>query len=247
MAYDAPRTRIERSKGPALDPNSWSITSMSETPWIFPALAGRRWAKANLDALARVAFPATDEPNPLNDPWFCDHWVSEVAIRLGADYCWGGWLEDRSHLWRGHYLPDRCTIHLGIDLNVPAGTTVLAPVSGEVMHAVPCRALGGGWGGWFVLRADAPERGAKYVLLGHLAHAGLPQAGAHIARGTPVGVIGTPQENGGWYPHLHMQALSDEAWQAVQHAPDALLDGYGYADATLSRLFPDPAPLAGLR
>ena len=220
---------------------------MPDAPWIFPQLAGQRWARAELDALARVAFPAAVEPNPLNDPAFCDIWVAEVAARLGADHCWGGWLEDRAHLWRGHYLPEGCTIHLGIDLNVPAGAMVLAPVSGQVMHAVPCRVLGGGWGGWFVLRADAPEGGAEYVLLGHLAHAGLPPPCTWIAGGTKVGVIGTPQENGGWYPHLHLQAMSGEAWETVQHAPDALLDGYGYADAALSRLFPDPAPLAGLR
>jgi hypothetical protein len=60
-------------------------------------------------------------------------------------------------------------------------------------------------------------------------------------------VIGTPEENGGWYPHLHLQALSGAAWEAVQHAPDALLDGYGYSDEPLGSLFPDPAPLAGLR
>ena len=78
----------------------------SEAPWIFPALAGRRWVGANLDAIARIDFPATDHGNPLNDPWFCDHWVGEVATRLGADHSWGGWLEDRAHLWRGHYLPE---------------------------------------------------------------------------------------------------------------------------------------------
>jgi hypothetical protein len=219
---------------------------MLKAPWIFPTFAGRRWARADLDALARRDFPATDGPNPLNDPCFCDRWVSEVAIRLRADHCWGGWLEDRAHLWRGHYLPEGCTIHLGIDLNVPAGTAVLAPVSGEVMHAVPCRALGGGWGGWFVLRADVPEGGADYVLLGHLAHAGLPEPSARITRGTRVGAIGTPAENGGWYPHLHLQALSGEAWESVQRAPDTLLDGYGYPDSRLTRWFPDPATLVGL-
>ena len=219
---------------------------MLKAPWIFPTLAGRHWARADLDSLARRDFPATDDLNPLNDPEFCDRWVSQVAAWLGADHCWGGWLEDRAHLWRGHYLPEGCTIHLGIDLNVPAGTAVLAPVSGEVMHAVPCRALGGGWGGWFVLRADAPRCGADYVLLGHLAHAGLPQPGTRIVAGTKVGVIGSAAENGGWYPHLHLQAMSQAAWEAVEHAPDALLDGYGHADPALRRLFPDPAPLVGL-
>jgi hypothetical protein len=86
-------------------------------------------ARANLDALARVAFPLTVEPNPLNDPAFYDNWVDQVATRLDADHCWGGWLEDRAHLWRGHYLPDGCTIHPGIDLNVPTATAVLASPS----------------------------------------------------------------------------------------------------------------------
>jgi hypothetical protein len=72
------------------------------------------------------------------------------------------------------YLPPGCAVHLGIDLNVPAGTPVLTPLSGRVIHAMPCQALGGGWGGWFVLRADTPRCGAAYLVFGHLAHRGLP-------------------------------------------------------------------------
>ena len=89
----------------------------SEAPWIFPALAGRRWVGANLDAIARIDFPATDHGNPLNDPWFCDHWVGEVATRLGADHSWGGWLEDRAHLWRGHWGKLKIRVHAGIGIN----------------------------------------------------------------------------------------------------------------------------------
>src|SRR3954463_5026339 len=123
-------------------------------------------------------------------------------------------LSRKAPVW---YLPNACP-HRGSALlppNLsyqPIEITYSNRLSGEVMHAAPCRASGGGWGGWFVLRADVPEGGAEYVGLGHLAHAGLPQAGARITRGTPIGVIGTPHENGGWYPHLHLQALSGEAW-----------------------------------
>jgi hypothetical protein len=216
---------------------------MNDVPWIFPSLINRRWAWVGLDALARAEFPDNSTTNPLNDPWFCDDCVRKVAARLGVDHSWGGWLEDRSHLWRGHYLPPGCAVHLGIDLNVPTGTPVLTPLSGRVIHAMPCQALGGGWGGWFVLRADIPRCGAAYLLFGHLAHRGLPPQGARLTEGSQVGVIGTPNENGGWYPHLHLQALSIEAWEAVQHAPDTLLDGYGCPAATLDRRFPDPAPL----
>lgn len=215
-------------------------------PWIFPELNGRRWACVGLDALARAEFPDSVTANPLNDPWFCDSWVGRITARLGADHSWGGWLEDRSHLWRGHYLPPGCTVHLGIDLNVPAGTLVLAPLAGEVMHAVPCREQGGGWGGWFVLRADKPPGGVDYLLLGHLAHRGLPQPGDRLTAGASVGTIGTPLENGGWYPHLHLQALSTAAWDAVQHDPDRLLDGYAWPGPDLAGQFPDPAQLVGL-
>jgi len=220
--------------------------AMSRAPSIFPELAGRRWAGAGLDALARAQFPDTRRGNPLNEPWICDAWVRSVADRSGADHTWGGWMEDRAHLWRGHYLPPGCSIHLGIDLNVPAGTLVLTPLAGEVLHAVPCRALGGGWGGWFVLRAEAPRHGADYLLFGHLAHARLPRPGTRLAAGSPVGRVGMPQENGGWFPHLHLQSLSAEAWRQVQRDPDELLDGYGYPQPGLARLFPDPAPLLGL-
>jgi murein DD-endopeptidase MepM/ murein hydrolase activator NlpD len=219
---------------------------VNDNPWIFPGLTGNRWTRVDLDALARAEFPDTATSNPLNDPWTCDSWVRTVTARLGADHSWGGWLEDRSHLWRGHYLPPGGAIHLGIDLNVPAGTTVLTPLGGVVVHAAPCRALGGGWGGWFVLRADTPRDGAAYLLFAHLAHRGLPQRGQTFAERAPVGVVGMPDENGGWYPHLHLQALSEAAWEAVQHAPDTLLDGYGYASDSLRHLFPDPAPLIGL-
>ncbi|KAA5614275.1 peptidoglycan DD-metalloendopeptidase family protein [Rhodovastum atsumiense] len=221
--------------------------TMQNAPWIFPGLGNRRWVELRLDALARADFPDITVENPLNDPEFCDRWITALTARLGADHSWGGWLEDRTHLWRGHYLPEGCFIHLGIDLNVPAGTTVLAPVTGEVVHAIPCGLLGGGGGGWIVLRADTPQDGAAFVVLGHLAHEGLPPPGTRLVRGAVAGMIGTPQENGGWYPHLHLQSMSEAAWEMVQHAPDTLLDGYAPADAALPHLFPDPAPLVGLR
>jgi hypothetical protein len=84
------------------------------------------------------------------------------------------------------------------------------------------------------------------LLFGHLAHEGLPRPGERLAKGAPVGTVGTPEANGGWYPHLHLQSLSTAAWEAVRHAPDTLLDGYAFPAADLDRRFADPAPLVGL-
>jgi hypothetical protein len=67
-----------------------------------------------------------------------------------------------------------------------------------------------------------------------------------LPEGAPVGTIGTPEANGGWYPHLHLQSLSAAAWEAVQRDPDTLLDGYSFPAADLDVRFADPAPLVGL-
>ena len=59
---------------------------MHDAPWIFPGLAGTRWVRVALDALARAELPDTGGGNNLNDPVFCDAWVRGLAARRGADH-----------------------------------------------------------------------------------------------------------------------------------------------------------------
>ena len=111
---------------------------------------------------------------------------------------------------------------------------------------VPCLEQGGGWAAASccgpIRRVDAPPS-CYSVIWGHQ---GLPRRGYRLAQGTPGGNIDLPEENGGWYPHLHLQSLSSAAGELVRHDPDTLPDGYAFPAAHLDCLFADPAPLVGL-
>ena len=215
------------------------MKSIARAPVVFPALAQARWAEVDLDRMSRLEPRATGK-NPLLDHATCDAFVRTVASRLGADFTYGGYGEDRAHLWAGHYMAGGRTVHLGIDLNVPAGTSVAAPASCRVARVHRDPDQGGGWGGYVVLALDEAHHGCLHVVLGHLAHAGLPELGAKLARGGIIGEVGQPRENGNWFPHLHVQCF--DAGMEKAYAPAyELMDGYG-AREDLAR-HPDPTGL----
>lgn len=214
-------------------------------PIVLPALIHRRWALVDLDARAR-AFVGGARPNPLLDPGTCQGFVDGVARDLGVDHTWGGYLEDRSSLWAGHYHDPGTMLHLGVDVNAPAGTVVAAPAACRVARVVRDPDQGGGWGGVAYFELDVPYEGASHFLYGHLAHASLPEAGRRYAAGELVAMLGTPSENGGWFPHLHVQCLSPDAVAAHWPRLEAI-DGYGPNGLAPRPDMPDPTRLvAGL-
>jgi Ser/Thr protein kinase RdoA (MazF antagonist)/murein DD-endopeptidase MepM/ murein hydrolase activator NlpD len=122
------------------------------------------------------------------------------------------------------------TVHLGLDLFAPAGTPVYAPLDGEV-HAADEHRIRLDYGGVIVLRhrtgdgigdgtgdgtggeaGDEAGDGIEFfTLYGHLdpaSFAGLA-VGQRVARGQPIAALGTPEHNGGWTPHLHLQVICD--------------------------------------
>lgn len=192
---------------------------------IFPDLKGKKWAEVDLGALAVKEFPETAGPNKLLDPQFCDDWVVAKARERGADFTYGGYLEDRAHLWRGSYLPPGTQLHLGIDYNVPAGTRVAACADGEVTHIIE-QGIEGGWGGLVVLKlTNPPLKAADYLYYGHLAWDGTVKVGQKVKAGDIVGHIGLPHQNGVWFPHLHVQLVSQAQMDKAGGVPE-LVDGY---------------------
>ncbi len=137
------------------------------------------------------------------------------------------------------------TRHMATDLFAPAGTPVYAPFDG-VVERRENRARPGDYGGLLVLRHDG-----FWTLHGHLdpktLATGAVRAGEEIAR------LGSPEVNGGWAPHLHLQvftalvddlpgvALSEEAdvWRSICPDPNLLLGRRGGDDARAPRA--DPA------
>ncbi|MDQ8698593.1 peptidoglycan DD-metalloendopeptidase family protein [Hyphomicrobium sp. LHD-15] len=216
------------------------------TPVLFPTLGDARWAYTNLAAEARSDPEVSDlSPNPLNDPDFCRRWVEADARRKGVDFTYGGYMEPRDHLWRGHYHHPDLMRHTAVDYNVPAGTPVTAPAKGRVLWVVRDPSFGG-WGGCVFIALANPYLGADYYLMAHLAHAGLPSAGDILPRGSQLGFIGEPHENGVWFPHLHLQCFDQTIYDRYAPTLDDM-DGYGPNQEVINSHMPDPTALgAGL-
>lgn len=103
------------------------------------------------------------------------------------------------------------TVHLGLDLFVEAGATVLAPLDG-VIHSVADNARAYDYGPTVILEhrlEDEPH--VFYTLYGHLSRASIAglTAGRPIRKGEPIAAVGPCPENGGWPPHLHFQIILD--------------------------------------
>lgn len=104
---------------------------------------------------------------------------------------------------------ERRTVHLGLDLFVPAGEPVHAPFDGEVV-AVAVRPAPQDYGGTLVLRHETPDGTPFWLLLGHLAHdvTARVRPGQRVARGERLASVGASDENGGWQPHAHVQLFT---------------------------------------
>jgi 4-aminobutyrate aminotransferase-like enzyme len=106
-------------------------------------------------------------------------------------------------------LAESRTVHLGIDLTAPTGTTVHAPLDG-IVHGFEDASDRLDYGPVVVLRHD--QAGVPfYTLYGHLSRTSLEslRVGQAVARGTRIGWIGAPPDNGDWWPHLHFQLITD--------------------------------------
>lgn len=141
-----------------------------------------------------------------------------------------------------HGATDRRTIHIAIDVFLPAGTPVHAPLD-AIVHTADVRDADYDYGGLVVLRHNMPDGTPFFTLYGHLAHDSVRALsdGQAIAAGQAFAQLGGPDQNGGWPPHVHLQLGTTDApgadWPGVVD-PDERDDWCA--------LFPDPAPLLGL-
>ncbi|MGH8495640.1 MAG: peptidoglycan DD-metalloendopeptidase family protein [Gammaproteobacteria bacterium] len=137
---------------------------------------------------------------------------------------------------------DRRNVHLGLDLGVPAGTPVHAPLEGTV-HSFADNDIAGDYGPTVILEHRADEV-PFYTLYGHLQRRSLDglEAGRRVGRAQRIGRIGAPHENGGWPAHLHFQIMTDMLGMKGNFY------GVGEADklALWKSLCPDPELIVSL-
>jgi len=112
-------------------------------------------------------------------------------------------------------LPEQRTVHLGIDLFLPAGSPIFAPRDG-VVHSFANNTAHHDYGPMILLehRETGDKDGGEivfYTLYGHLSEASLDALypGKLIQQGEQLGTLGNFPTNGDWPPHLHFQIICD--------------------------------------
>lgn len=177
--------------------------------------------------------------NQFVDKIFCNlpiaYWAKSIkpdgmVMDLGSIIPYGGYMEDRKESMQDTYLKEKDEfVHLGVDFWVPAGTEVFVPNDQNHVNFYSDKDNDGGWGGVVLT-----ETNGHYFLYAHL--------DIYDKR-----IVGREDVNGGWYPHLHIQAIDKKELKLTNVCLKDLLqdiDGYAKrADIDLIKLFPDPIPL----
>ncbi len=102
------------------------------------------------------------------------------------------------------------TIHIGLDLFMPAGTPLYAPLDGTV-HSFQDNAAPFDYGPTIILQHQPTEELTFYTLYGHLSRDSLDgmKVGVAVRKGQEIGRMGDIPVNGGWPPHVHFQIIGD--------------------------------------
>ena len=164
--------------------------------------------------------------NPLLDPIFCERVKNLIHLKYDLDCSYGGWMEDRSFIWKGSYLEERRNfVHLGVDFYVPAGTEVAVDFDAEVVRVDDDYPDEGGWGPRVIVRHLYKPIYMLYAHLGRNIHF---VRSSKLESGMIFAQVGAPPFNGNWSPHLHIQTISSEYYRELElNNSWNDLDGYG--------------------
>jgi murein DD-endopeptidase MepM/ murein hydrolase activator NlpD len=140
--------------------------------------------------------------------------VNDMLADQDATIGVGGYLEDRVIYRRSQHFGPGATaesrsLHLGVDIWMPAGTPVLAPLA-AVIHSLADNDSFGNYGPTVILQHEL-EGVTFYSLYGHLSRLEWQrlQPGQPLERGEAFATIGPYPENGDWPAHLHFQLIAD--------------------------------------
>lgn len=178
------------------------------------------------------------------DPAQLGGFIAAEIARQGAVYGVGGYGEDRAVYRMSALFGDgegARTVHLGVDVWMPAGTEVLSPVEG-VVHSYADNTAPGDYGPTIILRHDIEGR-VFHTLYGHLSRCSLSALGVgdEVDKGRVIATLGDPGENGGWPAHLHFQIIEELGGRRGDYPGVATRDDW----PKLSSNCPNPEPMLG--
>jgi murein DD-endopeptidase MepM/ murein hydrolase activator NlpD len=212
---------------------------------LFPQLKDRTFGHVNLEkeVAASIWKRKVKGRNQLLNPEVCQELIDDIHRRYQLAWSYGGWMENRPRLWADSYLEqEKKYLHLGVDYNVPAGTEVAVPWESEVVAVDHDQDREGGWGGRVILRPLDKRMEDNLFIFAHLSDDIAAQVNSIMRSGKILGTVGLPDVNGGWFSHLHIQAITRLEFERAMENNLADLDGYGrlVKKRELAVKYPDP-------
>lgn len=168
------------------------------------------------------------------------HEIFDELAQSGKQWGMGPYLENRSPVLARfpQMIEEGRVFHAGLDIVVPEGAVLFAPLAGTVAFS-GLETGSGNYGGYVCLKHQLGET-AFYSFYGHLNSNHTVKVGDQVNAGEEIGRIGAGEDSGGWFTHVHLQLLTPKAMEA-----GLLLKGYvtlAQLD-TLQDFFPNPNAL----
>lgn len=176
---------------------------------------------SSIDYKSYVAFDLsakhTDELDlNLTDSGKFEEFVENHLLKNMAKVAFGGYLEHRNLYKRSENFNQKNSeernIHIGLDLWIKAGTSVLSALDGKI-HSFQNNTLLGDYGPTIIVEHEI-EGFTFYTLYGHLSLESLnnKRLGQLVKKGEKIAELGKPPVNGDYAPHLHFQIIKN-----IQH------------------------------
>ena len=149
----------------------------------------------------------------MKDPKNFENYIENHLSKNDAKVAFGGYKEERN-LYKQTSLfndknSDERNIHIGMDLWIKAGTSVLAALDG-IVYGFDYNAGAGNYGPTILLEHTI-ENQTFYTLYGHLSVESIEdiEIGNFFKQGQPLATLGDSAVNGGYSPHLHFQIIKN--------------------------------------
>lgn len=149
----------------------------------------------------------------LTDAKLFEEFVENHLEENNAKVAYGGYLEKRNLYRRSETFKDNISeernIHIGLDLWIKAGTSVLSALDGKI-HSFQNNTAFGDYGPTIILQHTIGDV-IFFTLYGHLSLESLDgkTEGQLIKQGEKIAELGKPPVNGDYAPHLHFQIIKD--------------------------------------
>lgn len=156
----------------------------------------------------------TDELSwDLTDAIKFEKYIEIHLLENNSKVAFGGYKETRNLYQRSTVFKNEISqernIHIGLDLWIKAGTSVLAALDGTI-HSFQNNTALGDYGPTIILEHKI-QGITFYTLYGHLNLESLlnKEVGMTVKKGEIIAELGFPPINGDYAPHLHFQIIKD--------------------------------------